>query len=197
MLIMPNDGSPYASILSIDPGTETLGIACVEFDVERLVIHGSEAKTFKGSKLAVEWVEELHGGRFSRIHGHCRNLTRILNVVDPAYIACESPFFSRAHPQAYGALTEIVYALRLAVFEHNPLLEIQYIDPPSVKNAVGAKGNADKFAVRDCVLRLADLNYAGKIPLAALDEHSIDSLAVGYAYFQMIVALMKAGWHRG
>lgn len=192
MLIMP-EGSPYASILSIDPGTETLGLGCIEFDVQTLEIHGSEAKTFKGSKLAVEWVEQVHGGRFSRIHGHSRNLARILNIVDPAFLASESPFFSRAHPQAYGALTEIVYALRLTVFQHNPLLEIKYIDPPTVKNAVGAKGNADKDAVRNSVLALTGLNYAGRLPLAALDEHSIDSLAVGYAYYRMIVAQLKAG----
>lgn len=184
MLTMPADSSPYASILAIDPGTETLGIACIEFDCRTGVIHGSEAKTFKGSKLAKgSWVAEVHGDRFNRINAHRQNLARILNAVQPAFIASESPFFSRAHPQAYGALTEVVYALQLTIFEYDPLLLVDFIDPPSVKNAVGAKGNADKDAVRAQVLSIDELRYAGRIPIDLLDEHSIDALAVCYAKY--------------
>lgn len=187
MLTMPDSSSPYASILAIDPGTETLGIACIEFDCRTGQIHGSEAKTFKGSKLGKNsWVAEIHGDRFNRINAHRANLARILKVVQPAYIASESPFFSRAHPQAYGALTEIVYALQLTIFEYDPLISVEMIDPPSVKNAVGAKGNADKDSVRTRVLDLPDLNYAGRIPIEELDEHSIDSLAVAYAMLKVI-----------
>lgn len=186
MLTMP-DSSPYASILAIDPGTETLGIACIEYDCRTGVIHGSEAKTFKGSKLGKNsWVAEIHGDRFNRINAHRTNLARILNIVQPAFIASESPFFSRAHPQAYGALTEIVYALQLTIFAYDPLMSVQMVDPPTVKNAVGAKGNADKEGVRVGVLAIPDLNYAGRIPLEALDEHSIDSLAVAYAMLKII-----------
>lgn len=187
MLTMPADTSPYASILAIDPGTETLGIACIEFDCVSGEIHGSEAKTFKGSKMAKgSWVADVHGDRFSRINAHRQNLARILNAVQPAFIASESPFFSRAHPQAYGALTEIVYALQLTIFDYDPLLGVEFIDPPSVKNAVGAKGNADKDAVRAQVLDIQELRYAGRIAIDQLDEHSIDALAVAYAMMQRV-----------
>jgi Holliday junction resolvasome RuvABC endonuclease subunit len=132
------------------------------------------------------WVTDIHGERFARINAHCANLFRLLTALEPAFIASESPFFSRAQPQAYGALTEIVYALRLTIFQYDPLLEVQLIDPPSVKNAVGAKGNADKEAVRACVLSLDDFKYNGQIPIDALDEHSIDALAVAKAMHDII-----------
>jgi Holliday junction resolvasome RuvABC endonuclease subunit len=195
MLTMPQGASPYASILGIDPGTETLGMASIEFNIQTLEIHGCEAKTFRGSKLIQsDWLEDLHGSRFARIHAHCENFARILRLTGPAYIASESPFFSRAHPQAYGALTEIVFAMRMTLFQYDAAMEVAYIDPPSVKNAVGAKGNADKDAVKRALLALPGLNYAGRIPLEKLDEHSIDALAVAYARLQ---ALREAWWRGG
>lgn len=188
MLTMPADASPYASILGIDPGTECLGVACIEFNVVTLEIHGAEAMTFKGSKLPTpEWVQDLHGDRVGRIWAHRENLLRVLSQVDPISIACESPFFNRMRPQAYGALTEIVYAVRNAIMDYTHYLDLTLIDPPSVKNAVGAKGNADKHTVHNAVLALPDLNYAGRIPLADLDEHSIDSLAVAYCRYKSLV----------
>jgi Holliday junction resolvasome RuvABC endonuclease subunit len=194
MLTIPEGSSPYASIIAIDPGTETLGIAALEFDCRTLEIRGSEARTFKGSKMIrADWMEEIHGARFARIRAHCENFGRILRLFGPAFVASESPFFSRAHPQAYGALTEIVYALKLTLYEHDPTMDVTYIDPPTVKNAVGAKGNADKDAVKAKVLGLPELKYAGEIPLVKLDEHSIDALAVAYAKYRAI----RAMWFNG
>lgn len=194
MLVMPQGASGRATILGIDPGTETLGIAMLEFDVQSMQILGAEARTFKGSKLnQSEWLEESQGARFARIHAHCDNFEWILQRAQPTYVASESPFFSRAHPQAYGALTEIVYGMRLTLFRHDPWMVVQYIDPPTVKNAVGAKGNADKHVIKQCLLKLPNLNYAGRIPLESLDEHSIDALAVCYAHYQMLRCL----WFNG
>lgn len=186
MLALPEGISPYATILGIDPGTDTLGIALIEFDIRTFEIRGSEAKTYKGAKMLEPWIEEVHGSRFARIHAHQKNLARILNLVKPAYMAAESPFFSRAHPQAYGALTEIVFALGQVAFAYDPFLEISYIDPPSVKNSVGQKGNADKHQVREALMAMPALKYSGRIPLGSLDEHSTDSLAVANAKYQQI-----------
>lgn len=189
MLRIPDDDPPYATILGIDPGTDTLGLAAIEFDCTTMEIHGSEARTFKSNKLGMkDWVEEIHGTRFARILAQCENLGRLLNLVGPAYIASESPFFSRVHPQAFGALTELVTGIKRTVFEWSPTIAIEFIDPPSVKNAVGAKGNADKFAVRGCVLSMPEFKYAGRVPMTELDEHSIDGLAVCYAKYLQIRA---------
>lgn len=187
MLTMPDGGDPFASILAIDPGTDTLGLACIQFDCRTGYIIGSEAQTYKGSKMARNsWVADVHGDRFARINAHRSNLSRLLNLLQPAFIASESPFFSRAQPLAYGALTEVVYALRLTIFEYDPLMDVQLIDPPSVKNAVGAKGNADKETVRTGVLSLEELKYNGRVPIDVLDEHSIDAMAVAYAMLMRI-----------
>jgi Holliday junction resolvasome RuvABC endonuclease subunit len=191
MLTIPEYSSPYARILGIDPGTETLGAASIEYNVLTGEIHGAEAKTFKGSKLiSSDWVEEYHGSRFARIQAHSSNLARILGIIEPSDVAVESPFFSHLRPQAYGALTEIVYAIKLTVFSYDPTLPFVLIDPPSVKNSVGAKGNADKDAVREKVLAILSARYSGRISIDRLDEHSIDSLAVAYACYLSRVKLM-------
>ena len=196
MLTMPDGSDPFASILAVDPGTDTLGLACIRFDCRTGDIVSSEAQTYKGSRMAkYSWVTEVHGDRFARIIAHRQNLSRLLNTIQPAFLASESPFFSRAQPQAYGALTEVVYALRLTIFEYDPLMEVQLIDPPSVKNAVGAKGNADKESVRTCVLSLDELKYNGQVPIDVLDEHSIDALAVAYAMLNRIRA--RYFWFNG
>ena len=197
MLYVPESYSPYGAILGIDPGTETLGIASIEYDYRTFEIRGSEARTFKGSKLNQDnWVEEVHGSRFARIRAHCENLARILRLVNPDHIVSESPFVSRAHPQAGLALTELIMSLKWTVFEWNPTISIEFIDPPSVKNAVGAKGNADKFAVRGRVLSMPEFRYAGRVPIDELDEHSIDALAVSYSAY-LAIKKYRAMWWNG
>lgn len=195
MLVIPEGASPMGCIAGIDPGTETLGFGALKVNVVTLEIIESTAFTFVGSKLAGKdtWYGGVHGSRADRIAAHEDNLVDILHYYSPNLVASESPFFNRAFPQAYGALTETVDAIRNALWRYDSWLSLFMIDPPTVKKAVGAasptKGmtpKEKKELVKWAVMALPDLNYNGPTNIADLDEHSIDALAVAYCRLKIL-----------
>jgi len=181
MLHLPGS-SPIVTIVGIDPGTSTLGVAILFVNIETQKIELSIAWTLNGNKLSGKdsWTEEMHGGRYSRIAALEENLLQIFNYYQPLIIVSESPFINNRFPQAGIALTEVVVAIRRAVVTYDPWRELHVIDPPTIKKAVNAAGNATKEVMKEKVMELTDLNYNGMIPLVQLDEHSIDALSVAY-----------------
>jgi len=188
MLTLPESSQTYATIVGIDPGTETLGFAELDFDIRTFEIVGWRAQTYYGSKLlkGSDWVAEVHGARYKRLQAHRKNLIKLFEQIEPYVIACEAPFINMRRPQAYGALTEAVYEIRLAVQAHCAWKELYLFDPSSVKNAIGAKGNADKDAVKASILKIKELSSVQPGVLEGLDEHSLDSLAVAYVAYQQL-----------
>jgi Holliday junction resolvasome RuvABC endonuclease subunit len=183
--------STWATLIGIDPGSESIGISVLSFD-ESFTIRRLEATTFIGSKLPrLEDTERVHGARHARIQAHYNNLLALLVQYQPIAVACESPFFQASRPQAYGALTEVLSMIRAALLAYRPNLELNLIDPPTVKNAVGAKGNADKVAIKNKIIchPVIDPCYRGVVPIWELDEHALDSIAVVYGYFQALRGL--------
>lgn len=180
--------SSWATLVGIDPGSESLGVSILSFDAN-FTIRRLEAATFVGSKLPrLEDTEPIHGARHARIAAHYNNLLALLLQYQPIAVVCESPFFQAARPQAYGALTEVLVMIRSALLAYRPNLELNLIDPPTVKKSVGAKGNADKVAVKNAIANHPVINshYRGVVPIWELDEHSLDSIAVVYGYFQAL-----------
>lgn len=184
--LIPHNAGDVASIIGIDPGSEHIGIARIDFNVVTLDIVRTMAQTFVGSKLSFmnKWIAETHSDRFARIEAHKRNLHLVLNECRPVVVACESPFFNALRPNAFQVLVEVLTALKYTCYEYDPELLFTMIDPPSAKKAVGAKGNAKKEDMRTAVLQLPDLCFAGTTPLHFLDEHSIDSIAIAYSKIQ-------------
>jgi Holliday junction resolvasome RuvABC endonuclease subunit len=194
MLRLPADSGSLISVVGIDPGTTTLGVAVVWIDLNTMQIVSSEAMTFRGDRLRDEessWLGNLHNDRLARICALESALLHFLQQVRPFLIASEAPFISMRQPQAYGALTEVMCGILNAVMFYDAWKPLYRIDPPSVKKRVGVAGNADKHAVKHAVMQLPDLHYAGDVPLAQLDEHSIDALAVAYGRWQLYLEEMK------
>jgi Holliday junction resolvasome RuvABC endonuclease subunit len=183
MHLMPLDACDVGSIVGIDPGTETLGLACIKFSVSSLRIVGTSAHTFTGSKLGMnQWIAAIHSNRYSRLQAHRMNLIFQFNHYQPNIIVCESSFFNPRRPNAFSALVEVLDTVRDAVLAYDNTLALHLIDPPSVKKAVGASGASGKESVKEAVLKLTDeLQYQGDICLDQLSEHAIDAIAVAYS----------------
>lgn len=188
MLKIPDTSITDAVIVGIDPGTETLGFSELRFDIQSLEITGWCANTYYGSKLlhGSAWIARTHGGRYSRLRAHRKNLIALLNQIEPFMIACESPFINMRTPQVYGALTEAVYEIRRAVTEHSSWKVLHLVEPSVAKNAIGAKGGADKEAVRAAIEKIDELVRTADVSISELDEHSLDGLAVAYAQYLTI-----------
>lgn len=186
-LVMPYGVSNIASIIGVDPGSNCLGVGIIDYDVYTLEIVGSDAFTLFADKLAKNsWTSYVYGDRAGRIQALSETLLKVMHdngrVTD---IISESPFMSR-FAQAFAALTEVVNGVRYAVMQYNSWMPLHVVDPPTVKNAVGAKGNADKDAVKMALRILEGFVYTGQTPFGELDEHSVDALCVGYYRYKQL-----------
>lgn len=176
-------------MIGIDPGSDTLGVAVLKFDLQTLQIVSSRAWTLNGTRQGRgTWITALHGDRLGRIHSHRHELERIFHMVRPLSIASESPFMSRRMPGAYGALVEVICAVREAALAYDAERPLNMIDPPTVKRAVGVSGKTGgpegKKLMQQAALAMSEtLHYDGDIPFHLLDEHSIDALAVAYCHY--------------
>lgn len=187
---MIKNTNTIVNIIGIDPGTNTLGFSVIYFDCKTLTILSTFATTFIGEKLSRydDYSRFLHGDRFMRLRAHEENLLHLFRQFQPFQVVAESNFMNTRRPQAYGALVETVSAIKSALYRFDPWKPLYLIDPPTVKKAIGAKGNADKEEVKRCLLKLEDdLHYQGDIPITALDEHSIDAIAIAYQRYRAIV----------
>lgn len=188
MFILDNSFNSFY-IVGIDPGSQTLGVAVIEVDIVSRNIVSTQACTFTGDKLYREddHYRELYGDKFYRIDKHRENLTAIFRYVRPIAICCESPFYSQRRPSAFGVLMEVLTAIQEAVKDYNSGMSLHVIDPPNVKKAVGASGNADKESVKRAILKMPNLNFKGFCPLEKLDEHSIDAIGVAYYQYRALI----------
>ena len=188
MLIMP-DQPPIYRIFAIDPGTDTLGTAVLDVDLLRGTISLIHAETFQGSRMCRGLVGtiETHGERAAKLEAHRQQLFSMIHYFAPASVICESPYMGR-FPQAYRALVECLLAIRDAVSGYDIAMSLDTVDPPTAKKAVGAPGKGGgKGAVRDAVLKLKSLQNRSGLDLKALDEHSIDAIAVGFYKARFVV----------
>lgn len=197
MLILPS-GDDYLRILAIDPGTETLGTCIISVDLRDFKATIVDAATYAASThlknfSRYEYVEELHGSRQARLLAHRNNLMQHMLAWQPHHVASESPFMG-IRPNAFAALVECVGTIRAALFEYDPTIQLNLVPPHSAKKAVGVIGRGTtKDNMRNAIIHLvatpeqSGLHYSASKSLDALDEHSIDSIAVGYFHYRQLV----------
>lgn len=177
-----------ATICGIDPGSDTMGICVMQFNVINLQIVKTHAFTVHGSRMGGnDWLTINYGDRFRRIANLKENLLNVFRQTEPLTIAVEAPFMNMLRPQAYGVLMEVMAAIRSAISEYDLWLDPYLIDPSSVKNAVGAPGNAKKEIIRQCIMNLNYLNST--VDLSLLDEHSLDAIAVALTRFKRLIGV--------
>jgi Holliday junction resolvasome RuvABC endonuclease subunit len=184
MFLYPIDKNTEACIVGIDPGSETLGVCLLFFNVVTMQVNRILPRTYIGSRLPAEpMLCILHSDRVSRIKSHENNLLNIMIENNPIAIASEAPFYNPRRPNAYGALVEVICAIRSAVIQYSDTVKLYHIPPSNVKRAIGAKGNADKDTVKLGISNIPEIVNNLSIPLSMIDEHSADALAVAYYQF--------------
>ena len=189
MLVIPEGSSPITSIIGIDPGSIHLGVGIIEVDVTDFSIVSCEAFALNGEQLGRNsWESYLHGDRFGRIHALRKSILRLFMLRDPILeIASEAAFINPRRPAAYGALMEVICAIRQAVMAFDSWMPLYMVEASVAKASVGAKGNSgNKDAVRDALIRIPEINntFKGDVPLAKLTEHASDGLAIAYARYK-------------
>lgn len=182
MLFLPSHNTDYR-ILAIDPGTTTLGVALMVVDLTTGLKRIELAYTLNAAKALHRYQNaiETQGERHARLLAHYNSLVRIMQEWKVNAVVSESPYLGR-FPQSYAALLECLAMIERAVADYDCYMRLETIDPASVKVAVKVGGkNGDKTLMQKAVLGLTDIAWNPMINREMLDEHSIDSIAVGYA----------------
>lgn len=171
-------------ILSIDPGTHTLGLIVSEVGIgTRLTIRSIE--TLNGSFLAnrYEGLIAVRNDKTARLKGIKDRFREILELWNPDIVISEAPYLG-GMVTAYTGLVECLWVLQESLYEYNPSLLFNRIDPASVKKAMGVSGKSgDKSLVKEAIIKRKHwLELPEGITLEGLDEHQADALAVALHY---------------
>ena len=170
-------------IVSIDPGTRTVGFACLEFceSMEKAIVR--DAYTLNLERLARRAspdIIEQYGERIAHLLLVKDAAFEYCHAWTPLVVCCEDPYLHR-FPQTFAALTECVLAIQNGVLQYDNTVLFRRVKPTVAKNAVGVRGgSSDKEEVREGIRRQKQLIL--EIDLDTLDEHSTDAIAIGCSY---------------
>jgi Holliday junction resolvasome RuvABC endonuclease subunit len=187
MLVMPPQATPLR-VLGIDPGTTTLGVAALYWDIDNNKIHVDSAFTLQANDrlLGYQAITEVHGSRISRFYQQADELNAIFHNIRPHAVIAEAPYMGR-FAQSFGALTECVLNIRQTLFNYDSSMPLLQVDPTTVKKTVGVhKGKmSDKEDVRRALRERTDISWG--VDLELLDEHSVDAVAIAMYYLLVLV----------
>jgi Holliday junction resolvasome RuvABC endonuclease subunit len=174
--------APVERILSIDPGTNTLGVAILRIQGPNTALE--YAFTLQVGKLYTRYplIIENHGDKVAKLYTVQQDLLKLMEAWKPTYLVSEGPFMG-SFPAAYAALVECLDAIRRAVLKYDETLPLTVISPSIVKKSIGVSGKSgDKTLVRAALSTKEAFTIMTDISLNNLDEHAIDAIAVGLAF---------------
>ncbi len=185
-LIVPEHLEKF-NIMTVDPGLNNIGVAIYSINFMTNSVVGIEAFTFHPERLpyAGPYDDEQHGIRPAKLYNLRKCIAHTLETYKPVAMAYETPFFNRRRPTAFQALVESIGAIRGAIEDFNPFMDIVQLPPLVIKQFIGATSSKDKNFMLEAVQRHPEITEKLLYPLALLDEHAIDAVSIGYAYCRM------------
>lgn len=183
---MPYSG--IARILSVDPGTNQMGVAITTL-------------SFPGRLCTIDYVNTINIDRQHKDHhaldDHGGELTKQLVIRDvmldliqlyqPHVVVMESPYMGR-FAQAFKLLTKCMHTSQLTTYGYDPDLPFVFYDPATIKQHIGVKGTSgDKNLMTEAIRsRMGSEIILDPHLFSLLDEHSVDAIAVGYAHAKVL-----------
>lgn len=176
-------------ILALDPGTDNTGVAIYEIDYYTLQPVRIEAFTLQNDRIKVETGidPELYGERYLKLRKLRVIITELLQKIQPVHVVCESPFYNRFRPMAYGALLELLAEYKGAVVDYNPNVAFTTIAPILAKSVLGAGATKGKLDVKRCLKAIPEITSICATDLDTTDEHSDDAIGIGYTYIKRVL----------
>lgn len=181
-------GHDYQTMISIDPGTNCLGIAISYVDVytKKMYLQYAYTVDIKSvAKLYAAHIEVYYGERAAKLYAVEYLIHNLCRSWHPSIIACEGPYLGK-FPQAYAALVECLNSIKKGCESYKMSLPVFVFDPASVKKLNGVPGNSgDKDLIARSVANSPFIDTS-LVDLMLCDEHSTDAIAVGNACLQNI-----------
>lgn len=174
-------------ILSIDPSTTNIGLAISEVDIDNnftpLIAFTVDLTSMAMVKYGQTLVQS-HGMFYARIRCIGDVIGKLLRTYNPDYVSIESSYMGK-FAAAFEALVQCITSIKQALYDYSPTLTFTSITPSEIKTHVGVKGNSgDKNLMTEGVRPLlvnSDVN------IDHIDEHAIDAIAGGYAFYSIYV----------
>ena len=173
-------------MVSFDPGLNNTGVCAMDIDSRTGAILSIEASTLRNNKLC-NWDgldEEVTTERMIKLFKLKTAIVHVLANYNPVWVGCEAPFFNSLMPMAFGYLLEVVSVIHGSVIDYNPNIPFELESPQSVKKSLGVAGKPGKEVVLEAMRGIPEIMNALRTPIETLDEHAIDSVAVGYSIIQ-------------
>lgn len=185
MKYVPHLPSNILRVLAIDPGTTKTGVSLFTVDpLQRLILSiNSWTISVDHLKNDTGLAEEMFGERFMRIYKLRNELLRVFKQLNVHYVAYEGPFMNTLQPSAYGPLVALQTMIHDALVAYSPGVPFFTLQPQQGKKAVGVSGKKGKDVIKEAVRTFPELMHGlenGNCLLDDLDDHAIDSIAVGF-----------------
>jgi Holliday junction resolvasome RuvABC endonuclease subunit len=185
-LAIPDSYSNRYNILSIDPGSNYLGIAIITINPTNNTIINIYAFSIAVEHLLITEYhqDDIDNNRHNKMSKIKNEILRILDFYKPLAVICETPFFNRLRPGAFAPLVEVLYVLKDSVLLYNSLVPFITAEPSIIKKAIGAGHICGKDEVKETLYKNKEIQDVLANDFNLLDEHAIDAIAVGYTYFK-------------
>lgn len=173
--------------MGCDPGTVTLGLFVLEFNVD----DQSKVKCVWAGTLHVknksqpDTLSLLDSERATRLQELKVKLAEAIYILRPKYFATETPFMRKGMLSAYESGIELQVMIRAAVRQNSLTMVINGYNPIIVKHNVGV--DHIKTTKEDVQTAVTNLFKDTAIDISTLDEHSADAGAVAYTFYRTVV----------
>jgi len=163
------------TVMGVDPSSNYVGISLLEIDLKTMELISVETHLIDLT-IFVNTNVLLDNLTF-RLNILSVLFSRFLNEYSPEFVCCESGFINRLRPAAVIPLASAIALMRNCLNRFDPISVLDLYPPTVVKNAVGAKGNADKDGVELAVKNHIELKHL--LDTKTISEHEVDATAVG------------------
>lgn len=200
------------TVLSIDPGSNSLGYAFSEINGQSMIVRAYESLAPsaypKGSdyrKHNKYYPDRILTGKIIS-----RTIKDLVHTYNPDYLACEDAFYNPSRPNAFISLLIAIYAMESALYRlysdgelKDPMTARLYKTPPTLIKKVmnhDLGGKATKIDMMDALTHRVQegaISFSGypsrKLPDAStFTEHSVDAISIGYTFSKLWKPILEA-----
>ena len=172
-------------VLSIDPGFTNLGATFSIMNLSKGIQHQIQTQTFNIPKH----LKAYNTHQYANASKHVIECQAVKDIVgnllkqhEPDIVVCEKTYMGR-FPNAFASLTLCINAIETACFDYDSDMYFITFEPSVIKKANGVSGNSSN---KDDITKalLANKNIIPCEDITLFDEHSADSVAIGFCYLK-------------
>ena len=192
-MVMGVEPSPLTVLAGIDPGGHTLGLSYMTVDVRDGSIVSVDSMTIESDRLpdGMSGLEVSQSERYNRLYRLQVRLVEEFKYYKPSIVVCESPFFNRFRPMAYGSLSELLSMIRTSVVLYDNTIPFKTYSPSEIKKGIHAGHISDKKAMQNAIKKLTEITEVLTKPISQCSEHEIDAIAACYTHLNVFRTYLK------